>query len=389
MNTNKIILYPILLLAIPTMLYAKDDFQIPQDYIKQFRIPKFSWDKIPVHVHCGIREFWDKSRNRPNTQNCKHVADNFVSITFSAALTPADTTSALAAREIWKTNPDVVVFMYWRGQRYQNRWPTLQKYHPDFVKEADAWLIKEDDSRPEYHYDFRSETMQDWISDCFQWIVTEGEGGYFGLDGVFFHPPKWWIGDHDVHSVLWAVIPQRTSERIVVAYLGGNLDLVQEHIGGTEKMRQCLFFNALYGRLQSYLICRRLDILGPYVLYGTGQKAPGSAGWIQDRFSEFWVNHVHYELGDSPRRIEFTRIASALEILEDLLVDVAKKMPVLGAVEVNIVEPVDDLPHQGAGFHVVIRISKDFTDHKAPLISTWGEFQFFEIAEQVVVDEVQ
>ena len=68
------------------------------------------------------------------------------------------------------------------------------------------------------------------------------------------------------------------------------------------------------------------------------------------------VDAVGHEGGDSARRVILARIAGALQVVEDLLVDVAEVLALGQVVEVDLVDLVDHLPHQLAGFHVVVGV---------------------------------
>ena len=125
------------------------------------------------------------------------------------------------------------------------------------------------------------------------------------------------------------------------------------------------------------------------MLDGAGQDAAGAAGGVQYRLAQLGVSHVHHELGDGAGRVVFARVAGVLEVAEDLLVDVAEQVPVVGAVEVDLVQRVDDLPHEGAGLHVVVGILEHGLDHEATGVGVGAEGQVLERAEQGVVDEVQ
>ena len=62
------------------------------------------------------------------------------------------------------------------------------------------------------------------------------------------------------------------------------------------------------------------------------------------------------ELRDGARRVELAGVARGLEVLEELFVDVAEHVAVIGGVEVDAVDLVDDLPHQRAVLHVVVGV---------------------------------
>ncbi len=152
-----------------------------------------------------------------------------------------------------------------------------------------------------------------------------------------------------------------------MADLGRHLDAVQQHVGGAEQVRELLLLDAVEGALQGLAVLHVLHVLGAHVLDGAGEEAAGAAGGVEDGLAQPGVDHVHHELGDGPRGVELARVAGALQVPEDLLVDVVEGVAVGGAVEVDLVELVDDLAHQGAGLHVVVGVLEDALDHAGAL----------------------
>jgi hypothetical protein len=88
----------------------------------------------------------------------------------------------------------------------------------------------------------------------------------------------------------------------------------------------------------------------------------GAAGRVENNLAELGVDLLDDELGDGAGSIELTRIARRLEVFKELLVDVAEHVAVIGGIEVDAVDLVDDLPHQGAVLHVVVGILKSGAD---------------------------
>ena len=93
------------------------------------------------------------------------------------------------------------------------------------------------------------------------------------------------------------------------------------------------------------------------------------------------------ELGDGARGVELAGVAGGLEVLEELLVDVAEHVAVIGGVEVDAVDLVDDLPHQRAVLHVVVGILEGHADEPRDLVRAAG--QRLQLGQQRVVDEVE
>jgi hypothetical protein len=100
------------------------------------------------------------------------------------------------------------------------------------------------------------------------------------------------------------------------------------------------------------------------------------------------VDHVHHELGDGARRVELARVAGALQVLEDLFVEVVELVALALAVEVDRVELVDHLAQQLAALHVVVGVFEHAAHHIAARVAHRVGRQVLERGEQLVVDEV-
>jgi hypothetical protein len=71
------------------------------------------------------------------------------------------------------------------------------------------------------------------------------------------------------------------------------------------------------------------------------------------------MDHIDHELRDGAGRVVFSGVAGALQVAQELLVNVAERVAVVGLVEVDVlVDLVDDLSQQGAGLRVVVASSK-------------------------------
>ena len=88
-------------------------------------------------------------------------------------------------------------------------------------------------------------------------------------------------------------------------------------------------------------------------------------------------------------RVVFARVAGALQVVEDLLVDVAEVLALGEVVEVHPVDLVDDLPHELAGLHVVVGVLEHIAHHAAAVGLFSGDGQFLELREKLGVDEGQ
>ena len=121
---------------------------------------------------------------------------------------------------------------------------------------------------------------------------------------------------------------------------------------------------------------------------GAGEEAAGAAGGVEHVFVELGVDHVDHELGDGAGSVEFAGVACALQVFEQFLVDVVEGVAVRGAVEVDLVEFVDDLAHEGAVFHVVEGIFKRALHDEGARAGAFFGGEFFEGWKEFVVDEV-
>ena len=122
---------------------------------------------------------------------------------------------------------------------------------------------------------------------------------------------------------------------------------------------------------------------------GAGEEAAGAAGGIEQDFAGLRVDAVDHEGGDGARRVVLARVAGALQVVEDLLVDVAEVLALGQVVEVDLVDLVDDLPHQLAGLHVVVGVLEHVADHAAAVARLADGGKFLERREELVVDEGQ
>ena len=98
---------------------------------------------------------------------------------------------------------------------------------------------------------------------------------------------------------------------------------------------------------------------------GAGEKAAGAAGGVEEDLAGLGVDAVGHEGGDGAGGVVLARVAGALQVVEDLLVDVAEVLALGQVVEVHAADLVDDLPHELAGLHVVVGVLEHVADHAA------------------------
>ena len=85
------------------------------------------------------------------------------------------------------------------------------------------------------------------------------------------------------------------------------------------------------------------------------------------------IEAIGHERGNRPRRVILARVAGALEVVQNLLVDIAEVLALSEVVEVDGVNLVDHLAHELAGLHVVVGVLEHFAHHAAaPVIGGTG-----------------
>ena len=97
----------------------------------------------------------------------------------------------------------------------------------------------------------------------------------------------------------------------------------------------CFFSTARKRGLHRLLVLGLLHIALAHVAERAGEKAAGAAGGIEQDFAGLRVDAVHHEGGDGARRVVLARIAGRLQVVEDLLVDVAEVLALGEIVEVD------------------------------------------------------
>ena len=130
-----------------------------------------------------------------------------------------------------------------------------------------------------------------------------------------------------------------------------------------------------------------LHVALAHVANSAGEESAGAAGGVQEDLAGMRVDAVRHEGGDGARRVVLARIAGALQVVEDLLVDVAEVLALGEIVEVHLVDLVDDLPHELAGLHVVVGVLEHVAHDAAAVALLAGDGEFLELREELGVDE--
>ena len=162
------------------------------------------------------------------------------------------------------------------------------------------------------------------------------------------------------------------------------VDVVEQHIRGAQKERQCLLFNAVDGVAVNRSVFDSLH-LGIQHLQRRGKEATGSAGKVRNRLAELGLDHLYHEVRDSTGCVEFTGVTGALQAAEDRFVNLTEGVAVL----VLLINDIDNLAKQDAVLHVVIVVLEGCADddlaHGCILIDCDG----LEGRKQLPVHEVQ
>ena len=101
---------------------------------------------------------------------------------------------------------------------------------------------------------------------------------------------------------------------------------------------------------------------------GAGEEAAGAAGGVEEDLAGLRVDAVGHEGGDGAGGVVLAGVPGALEVVQDLLVDVAEVLALGQVVEVDGVDLVDHLAHELAGLHVVVGVLEDVAHHAAAIV---------------------
>ena len=123
------------------------------------------------------------------------------------------------------------------------------------------------------------------------------------------------------------------------------------------------------------------------VIDGAGEESARAAGRVEQNLAWPGVDALRHERGHGARRVVLARVAGALQIVEDLFVDVAEVLPLGEIIEVHLVDFVNDLAHELAGLHVVVGVLEHIAHDAAAVALLAGDGEFLELGEKLRVDE--
>ena len=132
----------------------------------------------------------------------------------------------------------------------------------------------------------------------------------------------------------------------------------------------CFFSHGAQGLLHLLFVVWRLHVALAHVADGAGEKAAGAAGGIEEDLARLRVDAIGHEGGDGAGRVVLARVAGALQVVQDLFVDVAEVLALGQVVEVDAVDLVDHLAHELAGLHVVVGVLEHIA-HDAAAVRPW------------------
>ena len=135
-------------------------------------------------------------------------------------------------------------------------------------------------------------------------------------------------------------------------------------------------------------MCRGFDIAVAHMADGARQEAASSTRGIKQSFTGLRVDAVNHKGGYRARRVIFPRIARRLQVIEDLLVDIAKMLALGQIVEIDLRDLVNDLAHQLAGFHIVVSIFKHIAHDATPVARPPCQLQPLECGKQLAIDKI-
>ena len=206
--------------------------------------------------------------------------------------------------------------------------------------------------------------------------------GEVGLDAVGDAGTEGRIGEDAVDLLLGADGVVFRLEAVAVVPVG-HVDTVENEVGEAEHVGDGLELPARNGLLQAGFVVEGVDFALADVVDRAGEEAARACGGVEDFFAELGRAHLRHELGDGARRVVFALVACVAQFDEDGLVNSAEDVAVVGVVEIEAVELVDDLAHLEAGLHVIIRAVEDFAYDGGAL---WGfrGLQFLEVSEEAV-----
>ena len=100
------------------------------------------------------------------------------------------------------------------------------------------------------------------------------------------------------------------------------------------------------------------------------------------------IETIGHECRDRPRRVVFARVSGALQVVQDLFVNIAEVLALGKVIEIDGIDLVDHLAHELAGLHVVVGVFEHFAHDATPALFA-GRGQGLQCREHLAVNECE
>lgn len=200
---------------------------------------------------------------------------------------------------------------------------------------------------------------------------------------VFLLTAAVWRIHEDLVELVFLRVVEDIVEQAVAVVDVGVVDAVQQQVRDGEHVGELLLLDAVDGVVPEGAVVGRRDLLLE-LAQPADEEAAGAAGEVGHALAEVRLDAVGHEVGDGARRVEFTGAAGRLQLFEDGLVDIAEGVHVVVALEIDIVDDVDDLTQQDTVLHVLVRLLKHRLDDALLLGHVGCDGEVLEHGEEVV-----
>lgn len=120
-----------------------------------------------------------------------------------------------------------------------------------------------------------------------------------------------------------------------------------------------------------------------HMVESSSQKPARAAGGIEHDFAELGIDRLDHETHDGTRRIELSVLTRGVAHLpQQSLIHPTEGLNVLGAIKMDAVDQVDDIPQHIPAGRVIPQVAKHRGDHVAPLAASAIATQTAEEGEQ-------
>ncbi len=191
--------------------------------------------------------------------------------------------------------------------------------------------------------------------------------GEVGLDAVLLDAAKGWVGDHHMHTVVVGDLAERPGERVAVQDPRGQVDAVQDQVRHAQQVGQAHLLDAVDALVEPGLVLAGADMPGADVLDRRGEEPAGAARRVENPLAEAGVGHLDGEGGHRAGRVVLAGVAGALQVLQELLVDIAEEVAGLEVVDRDHrLGAVQHLAELHAVLHVLEVVEEDLAEQRPP-----------------------